>query len=252
MIRRVLVVPAAGAGTRLGSPLPKLLVPVSGRPMLDRLRDLYAAAVDAMIVVVSPAALAAVREHVAAWAVPVRLVVQPEPTGMLDAVLAGVAAIPAAGPDVWITWCDQVGVHPATIEQLGHERAAHPDAAAILPTLMRTNPYIHFDRDDDGRLLGVRQRREGDEMPAEGESDMGLFALAAGAARQLPAYAALAAPGRGTGERNFLPFLPWLSAQGLVVRTFAARDDAEAIGVNTPDDLASVERYLAGREDATA
>ena len=39
---RVLIVPAAGRGQRLGSSVPKVLVPVNGRPMLHHLLDLYA------------------------------------------------------------------------------------------------------------------------------------------------------------------------------------------------------------------
>jgi bifunctional UDP-N-acetylglucosamine pyrophosphorylase / glucosamine-1-phosphate N-acetyltransferase len=252
MIRRVLIVPAAGSGSRLGASLPKLLVPVGGQPMLDRLRDLYASHVDAVVLVVSPAALPLVRTHVADWRLPVRLAVQPTPTGMLDAILLGTAAVPAAGPAVWITWCDQVGVHPDTIARLAAESDTAPAGAAVLPTLTRRDPYIHFERDDHGTFRAVRQRREGDEMPAEGESDMGLFALSPAAARRLPEYAAGVVPGTATGERNFLPFLPWLAAQGAEVRTVAARDDMEAVGVNTPEDLAAVERYLAGREGAGA
>jgi len=46
------------------------------------------------------------------------------------------------------------------------------------------------------------------------------------------------------GERNFLPFIPWI-ARTETVTTFAAHDPMEAVGVNTPDELVKVERYLA-------
>ncbi len=61
-----------------------------------------------------------------------------------------------------------------------------------------------------------------------------------------------AAPGTGTatGERNFLPFIPWASARGGVV-TFPCTDPSEAIGVNTPDDLEVVERTLRQRATET-
>ena len=41
-MERLLIVPAAGAGTRLGVGLPKLLVPVDGIPMIARVLALYA------------------------------------------------------------------------------------------------------------------------------------------------------------------------------------------------------------------
>ena len=81
-------------------------------------------------------------------------------------------------------------------------------------------------------------------MPARGDSDMGLFSLSAHAAAiDLPAFAATAIPDAGTGERNFLPFVPYQAARGVVV-TIAPTEDIEAIGINTPDDLARVEAYL--------
>jgi len=78
---------------------------------------------------------------------------------------------------------------------------------------------------------------------------MGLFALTrATYLDHLPGYALEPAIGRVTGERNFLPFIPWLAARRPVM-TFPALDPMEAVGVNTPDDLARVERYLDARID---
>ena len=84
-------------------------------------------------------------------------------------------------------------------------------------------------------------------MPRSGESDMGVFSLSArAAAEHLPIYAREATPGAGTGERNFLPFITWMAARG-VVTTCACTDPREALGINTPDDLATVAAYLASR-----
>ena len=52
-----------------------------------------------------------------------------------------------------------------------------------------------------------------------------------------------AMPGDGTGERNFLPFIPWLAARK-PVRTFDVPDAREALGVNTAADLAQMEQFL--------
>jgi hypothetical protein len=83
-------------------------------------------------------------------------------------------------------------------------------------------------------------------MPETGESDMGLFALSpATYFDRLPAYAQEVEVGRGTGERNFLPFIPWL-ARTETVTTFSAEDSMEAVGINTPQERETVERYLLG------
>ena len=78
---------------------------------------------------------------------------------------------------------------------------------------------------------------------------MGLFALSADAYLELlPRYARASATGRATGERNFLPFIPWLEAAEQQVITFPSVDETEAVGVNTPAELALVERYLAAQD----
>jgi bifunctional N-acetylglucosamine-1-phosphate-uridyltransferase/glucosamine-1-phosphate-acetyltransferase GlmU-like protein len=240
-VSRVLIVPAAGAGSRLSGDVPKVLVPVAGRPMLDRLIDLYRAFAATIVVVAHPSFSAQLDG-------PFEVVEQHERTGMLDAVLLAAPVVGRAQPDeVWVTWGDQVGVLHATIERLAQTMTSPSRPAAALPTVHRADPYIHFDRDAQGRLSGLRQRREGDTMPPVGESDMGLFALRRSAyERDLSEYAAGVERGRGTAERNFVPFLPWL-AQRAPVATIPCTDEREAIGINTPDELRMMEAWLTSR-----
>ena len=250
---RVLVIPAAGLGSRLGAERPKLLVPVGGVPMIDRLARLYHQHVARIVLIVHPSFHSEVRRHVAGWPVSVTLAVQERPTGMLDAILLGADPVRTADSDeVWITWCDQVGVHPATIARLAAALGTPPAGALALPTVATPQPYVHFERDAGGAIARVRHRREGDVMPATGESDMGLFALTTATyLDDLPRYAERPEIGHVTGERNFLPFIPWMAARRPVI-TFPSADAMEAVGVNTREELARVERYLADRADASA
>jgi bifunctional UDP-N-acetylglucosamine pyrophosphorylase/glucosamine-1-phosphate N-acetyltransferase len=244
---RLLIIPAAGLGSRLGGTVPKVLVPVAGVPMLDRLLDLYRTAVDRVIVVVHPAFADEVRGHVASRADARRIecVEQAAPTGMLDAILLALPRVKHHQPSsVWVTWCDQVAVHPKTIERLERRTLPGADVALVMPTVTREDPYIHFERDKSGRITRVRHRREGDRMPRIGESDMGLFAMSPVTyLERLPNYARDVEIGSATGERNFLPFIPWL-ARTETVTTFPCEDSMEAVGVNTPAELAAVEAYL--------
>ena len=244
---RLLIIPAAGIGSRLGANVPKVLVPVAGMTMLERLLNLYRASVDHIVLIVNPVFEAPIRQHVTGTidAERISCVQQPQPTGMLDAILLGSAAARRVEPSsVWITWSDQIAVHPRTIERLADRTSSPSHDAMVMPTVMQQRPYIHLQRDSTGRIVGVLHRREGDDMPDTGESDMGLFALSAPTYfDRLPAYAHEVEVGRSTGERNFLPFIPWL-ARSETVMTFPAEDPMEAVGVNTPQDLALVERYL--------
>lgn len=247
MTSRLLIVPAAGLGSRLAADRPKLLVSVGGVPMIDRILKLFSGVVSAAVVVVNPAFEPDVRRHLGGSPVVVSTVVQSRPTGMLDAIMLAGEAVRTAIPDeVWIVWCDQVAIHPATVQRLAGMAASHP--ALALPTVTRQHPYVHLRRDARGRIDAVLHRREGDAMPENGESDMGLFALSREAyVDLLPAFAREVSTGSATGERNFLPFIAWVSRRRDVV-TFAATDQMEAVGVNTPEELRAVERYLSERE----
>jgi len=242
-VSRALLVPAAGRGTRLGSPLPKVLTQVAGRAMIDYILDRYAAVTDAVVLIVDPVARRQITDHLSGREI--TFAEQASPAGMLDAILCGRDAVLAGAPDrIWITWCDQVGISASTVETLARLDAESPEAAVIMPTVSQTPPYIHFDRDGTGRLVGVRQQREGDEMPPTGTSDAGLFSLSRRAfADLLPEYARAASRGRVTAEVNFLPFIPWVSTTAKVITFDIA--PGEARGINTPADLAEMERWLA-------
>jgi bifunctional N-acetylglucosamine-1-phosphate-uridyltransferase/glucosamine-1-phosphate-acetyltransferase GlmU-like protein len=249
-MERVLVVPAAGIGSRLQTDLPKALTPVAGRAMIDHLVELFAPWTQHVIVVAHPRFAARVEDHLAhTWTERVswRVVVQESPTGMLDAILKGLPVIAEHLPDrVWTVWCDQVGLRRETLMRVAHAEQT-TDAALVFPTVVSTDPYIHFDRNERGQIVGVRQRREGDSMPAAGESDAGFFALSRRAYEDhLPVFAGAVSPGAGTGERNFLPFIPWLAARAEVA-TVPCEDPREAIGINTREELRTVEAWLATR-----
>jgi bifunctional UDP-N-acetylglucosamine pyrophosphorylase/glucosamine-1-phosphate N-acetyltransferase len=243
-MERLFIVPAAGRGTRLGTATPKVLVPVNGRPMLRLILDLHAPFVSRAVIVADPSAAASIEVAARESAVPTTVTIQEAPTGMLDAILIGAGAATRDTTRVWVSWGDQVAVQRETLARLAE---AEEGSDLALPTAEREHPYIHLDRDADGRVTRVLQRREGDVMPPVGESDIGVFSLSARACcEHLPIFARDVVPAVCTGERNFLPFIPWMAARGTVV-TCACADPREAVGINTPEELAAVAAYLAGR-----
>lgn len=244
-MKHVLVVPAAGRGSRLNASVPKPLAAVNGRPMLDYLANLYAPVVEHIIVVAHPSFAASIERWGQRYS-NVSVTEQAAPTGMLDAILMAAPLVSRLAPDaIWITWSDQIGVLPATVSRLAAVISGGP--ALALPTVIRQAPYIHFERARDGRIVRLLQRREGDAMPAEGESDMGLFALSRTAFEEdLHDYARDVPLGSATGERNFVPFVPWL-AERRPVATFPCTHPREALGINTPAELEEVAAWLRSR-----
>jgi bifunctional UDP-N-acetylglucosamine pyrophosphorylase/glucosamine-1-phosphate N-acetyltransferase len=246
---RVLVVPAAGSGSRLRAGIPKLLVPVNGTPMIEHLLALYSGLAQRAVVIVAPTALEAVSERLRGATADVTLAVQHEPTGMLDAILLARGVVASARPRrVLVTWCDQVTILPATLDRVDAATRDSPEPELVLPTCPGEHPYVHLVRDDGGRFTEVLHRREGDAMPATGESDAGVFDLSRRCFLEwLPQYAAAPAIGARTGERNFVPFVPWVAQRGRVTAVSCIERE-EAIGINTPEELATLEAHLRERQ----
>ena len=243
--RSLLIIPAAGAGSRLSYGGPKCLFEVAGKPMLWHVITCHKELVDDIAVIVSPQFKTAVAEFLETEAIiNVELFVQDEPTGMLDAIMIPAPFYIDKGVrSVSISWCDQICISAITARNLADRLKLAGPADMVFPTLAIADPYIHMQRDSNGVINKVLHRREGDVMPAVGENDCGLFGLNATAYfEELTNYSNQVELGVGTGERNFLPFIPWLSQRG-TVETFAAQDSIEAIGVNTRDDALEIERY---------
>lgn len=242
---RILIIPAAGRGSRLNAAGPKFLYPVNSQPMIDRLLLMYANYVDHYVIVVNPddieTALTHFQQHQN-----VRLVTQSEQSGMLDAILTARDVVSKVNPQsIWITWCDQVAVRQETIRRLAEYTNSASQTFMTFPTIVKRDPYIHFERDRDDKIVGILQRREGDNMPDVGENDVGLFAMTMATYYLLEhGYAQAVARGRATAERNFLPFIPWL-AGFQPISTFTATDATEAIGVNTAGDAEKLAAVMA-------
>lgn len=230
------LIPAAGRGTRLGYDLPKILYPILGRPMLEHLVERLGVHCGELVVVASPEGQTSIA---AALQERGRVAVQREPVGMADAIGAGLAEV--RSQSVLIVWGDQVALRPETVAAAVKLHEANGNAITV-PTVKRAKPYIHF------AGAAVLQAREGDVMPAEGESDAGLFLAETGALRAVLAEPGIAEFARGakTGEFNFLPLIPRMAPYGKV-ELAPMVSEMESVGINTREEAASVEAWLKGR-----
>jgi len=240
-----MIIPAAGRGSRLQTSMPKVLYPVAGRPMIDYLLELYAPFVERFVLVLHPSFAEEVERHCAASGFAIDYDIQAEPTGMLDAILIPQERVRRHQPQqIWITWCDQVAVDPQTVRTLAETSDREDDAAMVMPSIVKSEPYIHLVRNEEGRIIDLLHRREGDHLPDPGESDMGLFSVSRSAYLDLlPRFANEAVTGNATRERNFLPFIPWVAGKAGVV-TFPALHVIESVGINDATDLRRVEAHL--------
>ena len=238
------VIPAAGRGTRLGSLRPKILYPLGGRAILDWLLDFLVPNCASLVFVLSPEGAGEVTAALE-QRIPGRftIVMQETPTGMGDAVALALPHVRTRHAAV--VWGDQVALRRESVETCMRLHQGPLQPSVTCPTVLRANPYIHFDRDETGRLVGLKQAREGDAMPETGESDTGFFCFETTALRRLLDRLRVesGSVGNATREFNLLPIIP-LAAQREVVLTPRAMRLEETVGVNTSEDAAIVEAYL--------
>ncbi|HEX5223489.1 MAG TPA: bifunctional UDP-N-acetylglucosamine diphosphorylase/glucosamine-1-phosphate N-acetyltransferase GlmU [Solirubrobacteraceae bacterium] len=239
----IVVILAAGQGTRMRSSRPKVLHDLCGVPMVMwPVRAALAAGAQRVIVVDGPdRALAAVLPDT------VELAVQERPDGTGGAAAAAMAAIagsgpPAAGTPVVILSGDVPLVSAETIAELLRAHESDGLAATMASTILEDpSGYGRVVRADDGRVLRVVETKvEGDATAAEREIrevNTGLFVFdAAALARALPALGAENAQ----GERYLPQVLDALAAEGAQVGAHVLGEQALVLGVNDRRDLARV------------
>jgi bifunctional UDP-N-acetylglucosamine pyrophosphorylase/glucosamine-1-phosphate N-acetyltransferase len=241
------VIPAAGRGTRLGFDKPKILYPILGRPILDWLLDAVAPVCGEVVLVLSPEGQPVVepvfRQRLGTRG---RIVIQDRPTGMADAIRLTENAIHT--DYALVVWGDQVTLTSTTIKACAALHEARQNATLTLATIMKSNPYIDVERDPEGRIVAVRQAREGEVERSVGENDCGLFLFTAKAL--FPTLEACRSDGRGhrTGETNLLPLLPAFEQGPGSVATVRLSDPDETLGVNTVEEAAAAEKILVSRQ----
>ncbi len=236
----VAVVLAAGLGTRMRSGSPKLLHRLLGRPMLAYVLDAAREATGSRpLVVVSPAT-AAVRE---AYAGDADFALQEEPRGTGDAVLAGLAALPALRPlatEILVLSGDVPRVEPAVLAALVEERRA-TGAPIALVTVVTPEPGSlgRIVRSEAGSIEAIVEAKDATDDELElGEVNAGLYAFdLAWLRRRLPDVVASPA----TGELYLTDLVRFARADGLLVGAIVVEDDGRLLGINDRLQLAEAE-----------
>ena len=237
MTAPVVVILAAGQGTRMRSAVVKLLHPLCGRPIIDwpiaAARDAGAGKV---VVVDSPERRL---EH--ALTDGAVLAVQPEPLGTGDAVRAAVGEIEAGDTVVVITG-DAPLVTPETLRGLvgAHERSG---AAATIGTVVLDDPsgYGRIVRAPDGTVEKVVETKAGGDATEHEmhirEINTGMFAFDGGAL--IEAIAEIRAD-NAQGEYYLPDVLPILRERERTVGAYELSDTDELLGINDRRQLAQV------------
>jgi bifunctional UDP-N-acetylglucosamine pyrophosphorylase / glucosamine-1-phosphate N-acetyltransferase len=246
------VILAAGKGTRMGGDLPKVVHAVGGRPMICAIVDACVAAGVGRVIVIVGYKQELVREALKGYTV--EFAVQAEQKGTGHAVLCAREALGAvgagAGEDVLILAGDGPLIRASTIATLiGKHRAS--GAAATLATSIIEDPtgygrIVREPQSASGRFKEIVEHKVATPEQREiKEINPSYYCF-----RRADLFAALAevTPNAVSKELYLTDALAVLLKQGKRVEVVAAVPPEDVLSINTPAELAVVDRIYRERE----
>lgn len=159
----LIVVLAAGKGTRMKSALPKVLHKIAGRSMLGHVLALASGFADASIAVVVGPGMDAVHEDALKIAPGAQVFVQEEQLGTANAVLAARQAIAEHKGDVLILYADTPLIQFATLEHLVQALDRGANVAVLGFEADNPGSYGRLVTQADGTLLAIREAKDATE-----------------------------------------------------------------------------------------
>ena len=235
-----IIILAAGQGKRMRSPLPKPLVPVAGRPIIDHLIDaVRVAGIQTVSVVVGHQA-EVMREHLGTE---VRTPFQAVRNGTAHAV--DVAKDSVAGADeVFVFVGDSPLISTASIQLLQQVHRETGSACSFLTADFGQHyPYARVIRGEEGQVTAVIEER--DCTPEQTEITEYLTSHFLFDAEALWSVLAQVKTHAVTGERYLTDTIGLLLDAGQRVEAVSIPDWRELVGLNTPEDVAWAEAALA-------
>ena len=241
--RGLIIVLAAGEGTRMRSSRPKVLHSIAGRSMLAHvLAAVREAGAGDVAVVIGPD-----RDDVAAEALTAApgaaIFVQQDRRGTAHAVLAARAAIARGYDDILVTYADAPLLRGGTLAAM---RTGLAKGAGLVALGFAAADPTGYGRliERDGRLVAIREHR--DAAAEEQEAQLcNAGPVAFGGAEALAMLDAVRS-NNAQGEYYLTDLVEIANARGLTARVLEA-DEAEVMGVNDRAQLAAAEAALQAR-----
>jgi bifunctional UDP-N-acetylglucosamine pyrophosphorylase/glucosamine-1-phosphate N-acetyltransferase len=251
--QRVAVVLAAGKGTRMASPLPKVLHPAAGRPLLAWvLEAARAAGCSRILVVVGHGAAEVQAEFSGEENGDLTWVLQAEQRGTGHALAQAEPHLAGASATVLVLSGDVPLVTPETLRELANRANTEDGAwgtwgAMAVAELADPGALGRVIADGEGNLRKIVEARDATaEEQAIRLVNAGLYALPAPA---LFGYLARLTPQNAQGELYLTDALGAAATDGHKIRLLPLTDPLESLGVNNRDELAQVDRLLGDRRD---
>jgi bifunctional UDP-N-acetylglucosamine pyrophosphorylase / glucosamine-1-phosphate N-acetyltransferase len=159
----LVVVLAAGKGTRMKSALPKVLHRIAGRTMLGHVLALAADLNAAKLAVVVGPGMDDVRREAQKHAPGAEIFVQENQAGTADAVLAARSAIADHNGDILVLYADTPLIEAETLSRLIAELDRGAAVAVLGFEAKEPGSYGRLLTSADGSLLAIREAKDASE-----------------------------------------------------------------------------------------
>ena len=239
----VVVILAAGQGTRMYSGLPKVLHSVAGQPMVDHVIEAVEPLKPSAIYVVTGFMGEAVREHVGKRAVCVN---QDKRLGTAHAVKMVVPHLKDFHGDVMVMVGDAPLIRTETLRELAKRRQAHQVAATVLTNELE-NPkgYGRIVRNRDATVAKIVEEKDTNVYEAAiREVNTGTYVFDC---QKLLAALAKVTNNNVQKEYYLTDTVEILGRLGEEVEPVLGLDPTETLGVNSRAELARAESVLRKR-----
>ena len=234
----LIVILAAGKGTRMKSALPKVLHPIAGRPMLGHVMDLAEQAGAQRLAVVVGPGQADVRQLVTATTPGAALHEQASQLGTADAVKAARASLAAHAGDVLVLFADTPLFRVETIIAVRKALAAGADVAVVAFEAADPTGYGRVVTDAEGRPTAIREEK--DASAAERIIRLCNAGVMGFRGQHLPALLDAVKAENAKGEYYLTDTIALARGRGLATALLTCPEE-DVLGVNARDQLAAAE-----------
>ncbi len=236
------VVLAAGKGTRMKSDLPKVLHTLAGRPLLSFSLELAKQLGSQRTIVVVGHQAQRVKEAFTNYP-EVRYVIQEPQLGTGHAVMAAAPELDDWQGSVLILCGDVPGLKPATCERLLARHQNQKEALTVLGMdLADPGTYGRLVLDEKGQLARIVEYRDASLL--ERAITLVNAGIYAGQAKALLKYLPRLATDNDQKEYYLTDLVELMYSAGLKVGYAICPDPLEVAGVNSKEDLISLEHEL--------
>lgn len=229
---------AAGKGTRMKSRLPKVLHPVGGVPMVQRVVTTAQSLPDARVIVVVGHGAEDIREHFGNSGTEVHFAEQSEQLGTGHAVQCAISQLGENAVTV-ILYGDVPLLQPSSLPEL--VQAAQNGAVGLM-TLTMDDPtgYGRIVRDESGKVTGIVEHKDASEAQrAIQEINTGIMACPT---EKLVQWVGALRNQNAQGEYYLTDVIEMAHAQGVNIHTCQPQFAWEVSGVNSRAQQAELER----------